>query len=177
MKASGGFCPICQDAYQVLHWNHHLVNLIDCNQALSGIVCVYYSTITFQSNNSPILRNQLCFTASTYFAKSVSPPGLTGTPHVPCAGQMSEHFPSILDLIELMKVFQDEVDLANEEGDWNKESHEDHHRVGWVVLQQHCPDYRNLCSAQVKILNCLGDEVALVNILILLSDWEAMIIS
>ena len=73
--------------------------------------------------------------------------------------------------------FQDEVDFANEEGDCNKESHEDQHRVGRVVLQQHCPDYRNLCSAQVKILDCLGDEVALVNILILLSDWEAMIIS
>lgn len=71
---------------------------------IRGSVCLLFRH-HFQSNNSPILRNQLCFTASTYFAKNVSPPGLTGTPHVPCAGQMSEHFPSILDLIELMKVF------------------------------------------------------------------------
>ena len=129
MKASGGFCPICQDAYQVLitlfcmkfsqikeedflgvfaHFQRSFALLEKAitvlfdpmiyiivrtvrkegkgqNMFKSGLfIMIYWQTLPNMKNYS---RNQPCFTASTYFVKSVLPPGLTGTQLVLCAGE------------------------------------------------------------------------------------------
>ena len=72
MKASGGFCPICQDTYQV----------------------VLVSNMTYD----PTLRSPPCFTANTFSARSAWPLGLTGILRVLCAGGERSPTPDLLIL-------------------------------------------------------------------------------
>ena len=72
MKASGGFCPICQVVFSL-----HGERLI-------------------RQNSRIVIRNLPCYIASIFSVKNVWLPGLTGTQLVPCAGCSGYYLPVVL---------------------------------------------------------------------------------